>query len=598
MPLSPFKWIVVLAGTVWAAPALAVEYRTFDGSQNNLTHTAYGQAGQPLRRMAPANYADGAGMVDATRVNPRRISNRLFDQPDSQPDPRGLSDWVWVWGQFIDHDMDHTLTDGQAGGLEIEVPTDDPVFGDLRPTNYIQVTRSAFAAGTGNGSPRQQVNNISSWIDGSNVYGGRASDGPAGMDRPSWLRATDGTGQLKVSNGGPYGDLLPKYVDGLSPVMDNTHRPNMTGETPGDKAYVAGDFRANEHPALLMTHTLFVREHNRLTDILASTQPQLSSDEIYQRARKIVGTQIQAITYNEFLPALGVQLPVYSGYDATVDPAIANEFSTAGFRLHTQINETIQRLDAAGNPIPEGHLSLAEAFFTPDMLLEGGLEPLIRGLATQTQQATDAKIVGALRNQLFQTFIPGTGLVGNATDLAALNIMRGRDHGLATYNETRQAYGLSPASDYDDITSDPAVSQALEEIYGAGNVDDVDLYPGMLAEDPVEDSSLGTLAGAIISDQFLRLRDGDRFWFENNLDGVNEDLLTLADWSGEGDTPQTALEWIGGLQLSDIILMNTDVAFLQDNVFFSVPEPGAIWLTLFALLSLGLPAARAKLSNP
>jgi peroxidase len=52
-------------------------------------------------------------------------------------------------------------------------------------------------------------------------------------------------------------------------------------------------------------HTLFVQEHNRLVGILDSEYYRGSSDEeLYQMARKIVGAEIQVITYKEFLPHL------------------------------------------------------------------------------------------------------------------------------------------------------------------------------------------------------------------------------------------------------------------------------------------------------
>jgi len=582
----------LVAASVAAHPsAFAQDYRSIDGTGNNLTNTNLGSTGTELERKAAANYADGIGSVDGSRPNARDISNTIFNQPSTVQDNRGLSEWNWVWGQFVDHDIDHTLTDSGAGSLSTTVPTDDPYFGDLSPNNVINMTRSEYSptSGTGIGDPRNQINNITPWLDGSNVYGGRATDGPGGVDRSTWLRANDGSGKLKVSDGGVVGDLLPEYVHGTSPVMANTGMPGMTVTTNGDQAFVAGDVRANEHTALLTTHTVFVREHNRLADIIKAENPALTDEQIYQKARKIVGSEIQAITYNEYLPSLGVNLSAYSGYNASADPTIMAEFSGAAFRLgHSQINGTMLRLNPDGSVITEGNLSLAEAFFNPQLVFEGGLEPLIRGLAAQTQEATDGKIVGELRNQLFQAFIPGVGLVDGATDLASINIMRGRDHGLGFYNDVRTAFGLTAAGDFSDVTSDVGLQAALATIYG--DVDDMDLWVGMLVEDQMSGASLSETTATIISAQFSAIRDADRFWFGNDLGGINSDLMEVAQWNGDSDT--SAYDWLTGLSLSDVLELNTGVTGLQENIFFAssapVPEPSTAAFLAAALAVCGL----------
>ena len=137
-------------------------------------------------------------------------------------------------------------------------------------------------------------------------------------------------GRLKTSH---EGRLLPFNEQGLE----------NEGGRDLESLFVAGDVRANEQIGLIAMHTLFVREHNRLADIIADQDPDLSGDEIYQLARKIVGAQNQAVTFNEFLPLLlgPDAIGAYTGYDPSVDPAIASEFSAAAFRVgHTMLSPT------------------------------------------------------------------------------------------------------------------------------------------------------------------------------------------------------------------------------------------------------------------
>ena len=219
--------------------------------------------------------------------------------------------------------------------------------------------------------------------------------------------------------------------------------------------FVAGDVRVNEQIGLIAMHTLFVREHNRLAGIIASRNPSLSGDEIYQLARKIVGAQIQSITFNGFLPLLLGPDAVgpYSGYDPDVDPTIASEFSAAAYRVgHTLLSPNLLLLEANGE---SDEISLARAFFNPSFVEERGISVILRGLAGQPAQEVDSLVINEVRNMLLR------GPQGPLFDLTALNIQRGRDHGVGDYNTVRSAFGLSAVERFADISSDPTVQQAL-----------------------------------------------------------------------------------------------------------------------------------------
>lgn len=205
------------------------------------------------------------------------------------------------------------------------------------------------------------------------------------------------------------------------------------------------------------------------------------------------------------------------------------------------LSDSIQRLDESGNEIAEGDLELRDAFFRPDKVAEAGIDPILRGLSAQASQEVDPYLVDDVRNFLFG--VPGSG----GLDLASLNLQRGRDHGLPSYVDARAALGLTEVYDFSDISSDPEVVSRLQEAYQS--VDKVDFWVGGLAEDHVHGSSTGELFSNVITDQFTRLRDGDRFYYENSLS-------------------TSEMEWVESRKLSDVVRDNTAVENLADNVFF------------------------------
>ncbi len=472
----------------------ADSYRTIDGSDNNERKPSINAANTQLKRFAKkAYYSDGfSAMAGTDRPSARLISNVVSAQTELKPNSKGASDYLWQWGQFLDHDID--LTDGVHPGeaAPILIPAGDAHF-DPQNTGTVTMAlnRSIFDAATGIDDSREQINEITGWIDASNVYG---SDD----ERATALRTNDGSGRLKTSAG----DLLPFNTFGL---------PNAGGE--GDNLFLGGDIRANEQVGLTVMHTLFVREHNRLADAYRAKHRNLSGDRIYEKARRVVGGLMQQITYNEFLPALlGKPLPAYEGYNEKKNASIRNEFSSAAYRFgHSALSPQLLRLNADGSAHTAGHLPLRSAFFRPDRLVnEGGIEPILRGLAAQRMQTIDAEIIDDVRNFLFGA--PGAG----GFDLVALNIQRGRDHGLPGYNDMREHMGFDKATRFSDVTGDADLQQRLETAYG--DIDKIDLWVGGLAEQPRGKSHLGPLFKRIVKRQFKKLRDGDRFWYQRALD--------------------------------------------------------------------------------
>jgi hypothetical protein len=440
---------------------------------------------------------------------------------------------TWQWGQFLDHDFSLT-NEGTSESVPMPIPMGDPFFDSGNTgTQTMSFFRSDYSDGVG--TPRQHSNLLTHYLDGSVVYGSDSL-------RASTLRAPGG--KLAV---GP-GNILP---------LNTTNLPNGGGL--GTSGFLAGDIRANEQTGLTAMHTVFVREHNRLADQITAANPGWTEDQVYEHARKMVGAEIQAVTYNEWLPALmGANAPgAYTGYNPGVDPRVNTAFTTAAFRIgHTMLNEQLLRFNENGSAFAGGHLNLFQSFFntsTSDTPAE--IDAVLRGLARQQSNEIDTQAIDGVRNLLF-----GPGMT---RDLIATNIERGRDHGLPDFNTLRQDYGLPALASFSQITADTTLANALSSVYG-GDINGVDPWIALMAEDHLPGSSMGATLTAIFFDQFERLRLGDRFFF------LNDSELS----GGEKD-------WLMGLKLSDILLANTDIHGIQPNVFF-VPAPGGA-----GLLALG-----------
>ncbi len=496
-----------------AVPTSLSAVRSYDGSGNNLAHAAWGRAGTDFLRLAAAAYADGISTpAGADRPSARAISNAVSDGTGTTgSNDRQMSAFVYAWGQFVDHDIDLTPT-GTTERLPIPVPTGDPSFDPAGTgTKTIGMSRSTFdpATGTSTANPRQQVNANSAYLDGSMVDGSDATTATS-------LRTLSG-GRLKTSAG----DMLPTDAAGND---------------------LAGDGRVNENPELTSLQTVFLREHNRIAGTIAAADPRLTDEQVYQQARARVVGEIEAITVNEWLPALlGRGLNPYTGYNPAVDAGIANEFATAGYRSgHSLLVDDIQFLGNDGTSISPG-VALKDAFNNPALVAAHGIDPLLKYLASDPTNEVDTKVVDSVRNFLFGA--PGAG----GFDLASLNVQRGRDHGLADYNTTRAAYGLPRVTSFAQITADPAMQAKLKQLYGT--VDTIDLWVGVLAEDHTPGGSVGPTDRAILVDQFSRLRDGDRFWYQNSFRGP-------------------ALDALDRTRLTEVIRRNTALTCLQPNAFF------------------------------
>ena len=292
---------------------------------------------------------------------------------------------------------------------------------------------------------------------------------------------------------------------------------------------MAGDFRANEQPMLTNMHNLWVREHNRIAEELRIVNPRWDDEKLFQEARRINIAEWQHIIFNEWLPiTLGKTymkawklFPLTSGYspdyDIGLDPRINNEFATAAFRFgHTLITPNVPEKDERRRNTTR--MSLRKVFNKGVILNDRNfVENNMRGLVEDELPAFDGSFVEDIMNHLFEADEGDDG----GLDLTALNIQRGRDHGIPGYNEYREkcasaASNFGRANSFSSLSSDGWMDsndvRNLRKVYDS--VDDIDLFAGGTLERNHRDGLVGPTFKCIIGDQFVRLKRGDRFFYE------------------------------------------------------------------------------------
>ncbi|XP_057310483.1 myeloperoxidase-like [Hydractinia symbiolongicarpus] len=478
-------------------------FRTVDGTCNNLFKTTQGARNTPLARLLPADYVD-RGNLDTPRGFPgtfpivptaHEVSQAVFGvQFRNRQRSRGLSAMFMAFGQFLDHDIGYTThptCDVSAGCGSITSFT-YPCF----PLRFVRggakctsLARSfpVCQPRSSSRTTREQINIISSYIDLSQVYSNE-------LIVHKKLRRLDGTGLLRVTST----NLMPIRLRASDPECGN----------PGGCSLV-GDDRGDENIVLHTLHTIFVRNHNYIAKQLKRLTGNWNEKLLFETARKINIAICQRIVYNEFLPSL-VDLTPYRAYNPLVDASILNVFSTAAFRFgHSLVPNAWAQLnnnfDKAFNDI-----SLQASFENTLPIRRRGIESTAFGLLANQSQTVDTTFAFGIARRLF---VP----LGERRreDLTALNIQRGRDHGLKTYGAWRRRCNLPAVNSFADLEGiiPTRVIRNLKAVYS--NPNDIDIFAAGIAEIRTNGKMLGPTFQCIQKIQFERFRDGDRFWYES-----------------------------------------------------------------------------------
>ncbi|XP_070193543.1 salivary peroxidase/catechol oxidase-like [Littorina saxatilis] len=546
------------------ACSTTARYRTHDGRCN--AKDDRGATMSEVKRLMPPHYqGPDSGPRTMSSVKPgvplpsARAVSRAVHRPKASKSEFTLL--LMQVGQFLDHDMtaipvptetddtirccntsDNSNTSRHRECFPIEIPPGDHQFQECM--EFVRSDPLKFPNET-EYQPRTHVNSLTAFIDASMVYG-------SSEERAKALRIKDGKGALLKTKVFRDQERLPEG-----------HNDTCINRSPSHFCAMAGDERVNEQPGLTALHTVFHLEHNRLVRKLAMAylkttnkeeveiHLQNSSDAVlekfYQEVRKVLGAVWQNIVYTEYIPLIigpdiMAEFNLTTGrkvaFDPDVDPSVSAEFVTAAFRYgHTLVSD-LMMTDQANE--------LRELFSVSAHNLES-FPKIVRGLVSAGKFAAetfDPNMADSLVDHLFEN--KETGHPG--LDLAALNIQRGRDHGLPSFNELREFLGLCKFTKWRQFG---ASGEALETLYE--HPDDVDCFTGGTSESSVVNGVVGEVFALVLGRQFHDLKYGDRYYFEtnNNAYGFKNDQL----------------ETIRTLRLSKILCENAKVKYIQANPF-------------------------------
>ena len=516
------------------------QYRSIDGTCNNVNNPLRGSANSPFRRLLPACYEDGIYVpIGATQAangdpfsgpwpSPRTISRRIITNPTDIPNQK-FSMFFTVFGQSITLDISRTaefqtlecfqscnISENLPFCAPVLVEDDDPTYGVSGTNNgdCLPIRRTIGACMAPFDStfeePRQQINQPTHYFDGSSIYGNNEEVATA-------LRLFEG-GQMNLSaQTDDYKGDLPLIPDGGIPG----HGPSTL--------FLAGDGRVENYVHQINMYVLWYRFHNYIVGELANLNPCWDDERLYQEGRKIVVAIWQVIIYKEYLPLLfenefDTYIGDYTGYNASVDASLSFGFATGAFRFgHSMFHSSTRRLNSDGSSISAGPLNLRVAFFNPEEYFNGErLDPLLRGMLADRSTELDQFLSMVLTTQLF----PRTPSDQLGQDLATRNIQRAREQGVPPYRRWQEycegKYNV--AATFTD-QADPLI----REVYGEdGYEDGIDLWVGGISEQILQGSNVGPTVACILGEGFTNLRAGDRFYWENPTEFNTEQRNSLS----------------------------------------------------------------------
>jgi hypothetical protein len=323
-------------------------------------------------------------------------------------------------------------------------------------------------------------------------------------------------------------------VDGLPPVPDDPAKNPML--VPG---FWLG---------FGMLTTLFALEHNAIADMLAAAHPEFDDETLFQRARLINAALLAKIHTVEWTPAV-------TAHPTAVAALHANWWGLQGEKLHERFGRLTGSEVISGIPGSDTDDYGVPFALTEEFVAVYRMHPLIPDHFDFRAATTDERTMGptefdqltgpaaadVMRNNsltdlmyTFGTMNPGLVTLHNfpkylqtfkrpdtgaLMDLASTDIVRCRELGVPRYTKFRELLHLPVPKTFDDVTSNKQWAAELHDVYN-GDIDSLDLIPGMFAEDRPEGFAFSDTAFRIFILMASRRLNSDRFFTSHFTDEV------------------------------------------------------------------------------
>lgn len=497
----------------------------------------------------------------------RTVSNNLFRADDAKLQEDGLNLLWTFFGQFITHDLlgvhrrgDNTVdlqepTNNSEVWTVIPLEHTNDAFYSVIPRISVPYLRILRSRGDTVNGVYQVGSDSTSYLDLDIVYGKeehisellRKHEGGE-LKSGVYLNYTavpgNGTGASTVPQTwiGNFGEWMPLVKD-VDPnrTLGIPISPQLVLATTQNvplRFFASGDGRNGENYALNLLQGMFLREHNRIARAAAAAHPYWSDEKLFRYARKVNIAQYQSVVMYEFLPSLLKgdynQIDCYEGYDLFADASVSQLFAFA-FRFgHTTVPNTYRLKNKCAGPAfnstrdgPRSGQAAGTAMPADQMAQVGVPENILHALMFEGARAVDLQFPESLRT------IPGAN-----ADITVQNQLRAAENGIPDYHTIRSLwYGdayaniythpdcnateTSPSPDpiecWGIITTNSSAALGLQQLYG--KINKLNFYTAVVAEEPTK-AAIGQTSARIVADQFRRSRDGDRWWFENESNGL------------------------------------------------------------------------------
>ncbi|XP_063692372.1 dual oxidase 2-like isoform X2 [Bolinopsis microptera] len=481
-------------------------YVSYNGMYNNPSNLDWGSAGSPLSQPVRPHYSDGASSTNFPNLpSPRDLSLELFTEEVVVPLSEKYTVLLPYFMEFLDHDILELRTTCPPEDMSISIKETDPTYGN-KTHKKMPIERISYDVDSGVWAdfPRKQINSVSSWIDGSQVYG--ISKGWVDI-----IRSGKG-GKLKGDTAGN----PAKNTWGVP--LSSSLKPHNCEYPDIKQLHLFGDGRSNENPGVYSLHWLFFNEHNLIAEELGNdTRYRNMNDKwLFDKSRYLTIAKLQKISVDAVISIIGPGfIPEYMGYRATANPAVSFLYAGAvKFFFLTMMSDIIYVSNPTNCTLADENVRLCNTYWDAQVAVKKhGPAAVLRGLSYQPAGNVDMHVVNDIRSNYYGP------MHWTRRDGIATAIQRGRDLGVPPLNSVLNHYN-EPAMtwrEWGTVVNQETLT-ALKNLY-KNDVDQVELFVGgMLLS--THSGDMANIFKKILAEQIIRLREGDRFWFENKYNGL------------------------------------------------------------------------------